>query len=65
MTILSFFRRTKSKYVDDKAVDEFTRVVDQTEILKPDPFDELAALMKKDDPTDEEILRIGKLLTGE
>lgn len=27
MSILSFFRRTKSRYADDKAVDDFERVL--------------------------------------
>lgn len=27
--LLNFRRRTKSKYVDDKAVEDFTRVLDQ------------------------------------
>ncbi|ABE64038.1 hypothetical protein Nham_3305 [Nitrobacter hamburgensis X14] len=58
-------RRTKSKYADDKAVDGFERVVEQTGIIESDPIDELAGLMKKDDPTPEDLERIGKLLTGE
>lgn len=33
MSILSFFRRTKSRYADDKSVDDFTRVVEQTGLL--------------------------------
>ena len=36
MTILSFFRRTKSRYADDKAMDEFARVLETT---KPSAFD--------------------------
>jgi hypothetical protein len=36
MNILSFFRLTKSKYVDDKSVDDFERVLKQT---KPSAFD--------------------------
>lgn len=37
MSILSFFRRrTKSRYADDRAVDDFTRVL---ETLKPSAFD--------------------------
>lgn len=36
MSILSFFRRTKSRYADDKAVDDFTRVLETT---KPSAFD--------------------------
>lgn len=36
MSILPFFRRTKSRYVDDKAVDDFERVLKQTE---PSAFD--------------------------
>lgn len=35
MTILSFLcRRTLSRYADDKAVKDFTRVVEQTGILR-------------------------------
>lgn len=36
MSILSFFRRTKSRYADDRAVDDFERVLKQTE---PSAFD--------------------------
>lgn len=36
MSILSFFRRTKSRYADDTAVDGFTRVL---ETVKPSAFD--------------------------
>ncbi|CAN5192635.1 hypothetical protein BH10PSE11_BH10PSE11_08300 [soil metagenome] len=36
MSILSFFRRTKSKYADDKAVEQFTRVL---ETVNPSAFD--------------------------
>ncbi len=39
MGILSFFRRTKSRYADDKAVDDFTRVV---ETIKPSSAFEVA-----------------------
>jgi len=64
MTILKWIkRRTLSRYADDKAVEDFTRVVEQTGIL--DPVDELAALMSKNDPTEAELKRIGKLLNGQ
>lgn len=33
MSILSFFRRTKSRYADDKAVDDFERVARDTGLL--------------------------------
>lgn len=36
MSILSFFRRIKSRYADDRAVDDFTRVLEKT---KPSAFD--------------------------
>lgn len=36
MNILSFFRRTKSRYADDKAVDDFARVLGNVE---PSAFD--------------------------
>jgi hypothetical protein len=59
-------RRTKSRHADDKAVDDFTRVVAQTGILNPlDPVDELAALIGKDQPTADDLERIGKLLNDE
>lgn len=64
MSVLKWIkRRTLSRYADDKAVEDFTRVVEQTGIL--DPVDELAALMSKNDPTEAELNRIGKLLNGQ
>ena len=36
MNILRFFRRTKSRYVDDKAVEDFERVLKQP---RPSAFD--------------------------
>lgn len=62
-SLLLLQRRTKSRYASDKAVEDFTRVVEQTGIL--DPVDELAALMSKNDPTEAELNRIGKLLNGQ
>ncbi len=51
--LLNFRRRTKSQYVDDKAVDDFTRVLDQ---VFDDPknagqhLDELAKMIGADGP---------------
>ncbi|MBV5268997.1 MAG: hypothetical protein JZU55_02600 [Afipia sp.] len=40
MSILRFFRRTKSRYADDKAVNDFARVCDKTGLLpKRSAFD--------------------------
>lgn len=36
MSVLSFFRRTKSRYVDDRAVEDFERVLKQP---RPSAFD--------------------------
>lgn len=36
MSILSFFRRTKSRHADDKAVNDFERVL---KTVKPSAFD--------------------------
>ena len=51
--LLNFRRRTKSKYADDKAVDDFTRVLDQV-FAEPDKagehLDELAKMMGVDGP---------------
>lgn len=49
MSILSFFRRTKSRYADDKAVDDFARVL---ETVKPSAFD---VAMEETRQTDAEI----------
>lgn len=50
--LLSFARRSKSRYADDKAVDDFTRVYNQV-ITDPDNgehLDELAKIMGADGP---------------
>jgi hypothetical protein len=51
--LLSFARRTKSPHVDDKAVDDFTRVYNQV-ITEPgnagEHLDELARMMGADGP---------------
>lgn len=65
MSILPFPRRTKSRHADDKAVDDFERVARDKGLLPSDPIDELAGLIAKDDPTPEDLERIGKLLSGE
>lgn len=64
MSILSFFHRTKSRYADDKAVDEFQRAVERTEILTGQQrIDEAAAIIRKDSvPTPADVNRLGKLL---
>lgn len=64
MTILSFLRRTKSRYADDKAVDGFEQVAEQTGILTEEQrLTEAAAIIGKDNaPTAEDIDRLGKLL---
>lgn len=46
MSILSFFRRTKSRYADDKAVDGFASVLQQT---KPSAFDVAMEEARRDD----------------
>lgn len=46
MSILSFFRRTLSRYADDKAVDDFTRVL---ETVKPSAFDAMEETRRTDD----------------
>lgn len=64
MGILNFFRRSKSRYADDKAVDAFSRVVEQTGILSEQQrIEELAKLISKDDPAPDDIERLGKLLS--
>lgn len=62
---ISFFRRTKSRYADDKAVDDFARA-DETGILRAQQrIDEAAAIIGKDSaPTSEDVDRLGKLLGG-
>ncbi len=66
MGILSFFRRTKSRYADDKAVDAFARVVEQTGILtEKQRIDQIAEIISKDeDPSAAELDRLGSLLNG-
>lgn len=66
MSILSFFRRrTKSRYADDKVVDDFARVVEQTGILtEQQRIDEAAKIIVNDDPTAEEIEQLGDMLSG-
>lgn len=63
---ISFFRRTKSRCADDKAVDDFARVVDETGILRAQQrIDEAAAIIGKDSaPTSKDVDRLGKLLGG-
>lgn len=47
MSILSFFRRrTKSRYADDKSVDDFERVLKQT---KPSAFDAAMEESRRED----------------
>lgn len=63
MAILSFLRRrTLSKWADDKAVQDFTRVYEQTGLTESQRLDEAAAIIGKDDVTAEDIERLGKLL---
>lgn len=66
MNILSFFRRTKSRYADDKAVDDFARVAEQTGILdEQQNIDELAKLISgQDNPSAEEVERLCEILSG-
>lgn len=51
--LLNFTRRTKSKYIDDKAVEDFTRVYNQV-ITDPDNagehLDDLAKMIGADGP---------------
>ena len=62
MNILSLFRRTKSRYADNKVVEDFNRLVDEIEQRR---IDEAAAIIGKDSaPTSEDINRVGKLLGG-
>lgn len=64
MSILSFFRRTKSRYADNKAVDGFGQVVEHHRIMSAGQrTKELAGLMAKDNPTPAEVDRIAKLLS--
>lgn len=56
--------RTKSRYANDKAVNDFTRVGDQVSILtEQQRIDEAAAIIGKDSiPTAGDIDRLGRLL---
>jgi len=66
MRVLSFFRRTKSRYADDKTVDDFARVAEQAGILSADQrTDQIADLMAKDNPTPTDVQQIAKLLGGQ
>ncbi len=66
MSILSFFRRTRSRYADDKAVDDFGRVSEQMGLTEKQRVDEAAEIMSKDvEPTAADVERLGKLLNGE
>lgn len=64
MAILSFLRRrrTLSRYADDKAVKDFTRVYEQTGLTESQRLDEAAAIIGKDDVTGKDVARLGKLL---
>jgi len=63
MAILSFLRRrTLSKWADDKAVKDFTRVCEQTGLTEDQRLDEAAAIIGKDSVTGEDVERLGKLL---
>lgn len=65
MSILRLFRRTKSRYVDDKTMADFARVVEQTRILtEQQRIDEAAAIVASDDVSVEQIERLGELLSG-
>lgn len=65
MSLLSLFRRTKSRYADDKAVADFARVVDQTGVLtEQQRIDQAATIIANDNPSDEDIERLGQLLNG-
>lgn len=64
-SILSFFRRTKSRYADDKAVDDFTHVVEQTGLLSEELLiDEAAKIIANDNPSVKDIERLGEMLNG-
>lgn len=63
MAILSFLRRrTITKWADDKAVKDFTRVCEQTGLTEDQRLDEAAAIIGKDSVTGEDVERLGKLL---
>ncbi|WIG50966.1 MAG: hypothetical protein OJF48_001883 [Afipia sp.] len=65
MSILSFFRRTKSRYADDEAVDGLERASEENRIVSGNErTSELASLIAKDCPTPAGLKRIGKLLGG-
>lgn len=63
MAILSFLRRrTITKWADDKAVKDFTRVCEQTGLTEDQRINEAAAIISKDSVTGEDVERLGKLL---
>jgi hypothetical protein len=67
MCILSFFRRTKLCYANDKTIDDFTRVVEQTAVLtEKQRIDEIAEIISKDEnPGAVELDRLGRLLNAD
>lgn len=56
--------RTKSRYTDNKAVDDFARGIEQMgELTQQQRMDETAAIIGKDSvPTAADVDRLGKLL---
>ncbi len=63
MAILSFLRRrTITKWADDKAVKDLTRVCEQTGLTEDQRLVEAAAIISKDSVTGEDVERLGKLL---
>jgi hypothetical protein len=63
MSILSFFRRTRSRYADDKAVDDFERVArDKALPPKQSAFD---AAMEDDERDRQAYLDLIEKLAGE
>lgn len=65
VSILSFFRRTKSRYADDKAVDGFMRLVEQTGILsEQERIEKAVAIVANDNPSAQDIERLGDMLNG-
>lgn len=66
MTMLSFFRRAKCRHSDDKAMDELSPLVEQTGggLSEQQRIDGAAKIIGSDDPTVDEIERLGELLNG-
>lgn len=63
MAILSFLRRrTITKWADDKAVKDFTRVCEQTGLTEDQRLDEAAAIIGKDSVTGEDVERLARLI---